>query len=161
MSTQAVSGRAGVVLLGQRTRWLGADTGRRQFYRILDAVLDVGGAATASGTLAPRAALPAGAVVIAFSTLLDTSFAVALIDLAGRGPVVAVDVLEAPPFANPLEPMPARLWRVERRAMYRDLATVGVPVASWSPDLTLDEAFRVELGHLGRHRMARPRSRLW
>jgi uncharacterized protein (DUF58 family) len=52
--------RAGVVALGdRRPRWLGADIGRRQFYRILDAVLAAGDEfETLSGTLAPRAALP-------------------------------------------------------------------------------------------------------
>ena len=36
--------RAGVVALGdRRPRWLGADIGRRQFYRVLDAVLAVDG----------------------------------------------------------------------------------------------------------------------
>ena len=54
--------RAGVVALGGgRPRWLGADIGRRQFYRVLDAVLGAGDEfETTTGTLAPRAAVPAG-----------------------------------------------------------------------------------------------------
>ncbi|MEN3317846.1 MAG: hypothetical protein V7643_1247, partial [Mycobacterium sp.] len=56
--------RAGIVALGgRRPRWLGADIGRRQFYRILDAVLTAGDFETTPGTLAPRAALPPGAIV--------------------------------------------------------------------------------------------------
>ena len=35
-------GPVGVVVLGGRPRWLGIDIGRRQFYRILDAVLGAG-----------------------------------------------------------------------------------------------------------------------
>ena len=95
--------RAGVVALGDgRPRWLGADIGRRQFYRVLDTVLGAGdGFETTTGTLAPRAALPPGAIVVAFSTMLDTEFALALIDLRKRGhTVVAVDVLEGAPFAG-------------------------------------------------------------
>ena len=55
--------RAGIVALGgRRPRWLGADIGQRQFYRVLDAVLDTGGEfETTTGTLAPRAAMPPGA----------------------------------------------------------------------------------------------------
>lgn len=71
--------RAGIVALGgNRPRWLGADIGQRQFYRVLDTVLAAGdGFEHTTGTLAPRAAVPAGAIVIAFSTLLDTEFALA------------------------------------------------------------------------------------
>ena len=93
--------RAGIVTLGGgRPRWLGADIGRRQFYRVLDTAArcrrrirnhdrNVG----ASGRPA------AGAIVVAFSTMLDTEFALSLIDLRRRGhTVVAVDVLEGAPF---------------------------------------------------------------
>ena len=60
-----------------------ADIGQRQFYRVLDAVLGAGSEfEVTTGTLAPRAAVPPGAIIIAFSTLLDTEFALALIDLA-------------------------------------------------------------------------------
>ena len=85
-----------VALGGGRPRWLGAEIGRRQFYRVLDTVLGAGDEfETTTGTLAPRAALPPGAIVVAFSTMLDTEFALALIDLRKRGhTVVAVDVLE-------------------------------------------------------------------
>ncbi|MGH3522460.1 MAG: DUF58 domain-containing protein, partial [Mycobacterium sp.] len=76
--------RAGVVALGgRRPRWLGANIGQRQFYRVLDTVLGAGSPEpafeTTTGTLAPRAAVPPGAIVVAFSTLLDTEFALALI----------------------------------------------------------------------------------
>ena len=95
--------RAGVVALGnRRTHWLGADMGKAQFYRILDTILDaIGGPETGMGTLAPRAAVPTGAIVIAFSTLLETDFALALIDLRKRGhTVVAIDMLVGTPFTR-------------------------------------------------------------
>lgn len=137
--------RAGIVALGGRhPRWLGADIGQRQFYRVLDTVLAVGsGFETMTGTLAPRAAVPPGAIVIAFSTLLDTEFALALINLRKRGHlVIAVDVLQGSPFAGDLDPMVARMWALQRSAMYRDMATVGVDVVAWRPDSTLDQAMR-------------------
>ena len=88
-------------------RWLGADIGQRQFYRVLDTVLGAGdGFDTTTGTLAPRAAVPAGAIVVAFSTMLDTEFALALIDLRKRGhTVVAVDVLDGSPFEGEQGPV--------------------------------------------------------
>jgi uncharacterized protein (DUF58 family) len=142
--------RAGIVALGgRRPRWLGADIGRRQFYRVLDTVLGAGsGFETTTGTLAPRAAVPPGAIVVAFSTLLDTEFALALIDLRKRGNiVVAVDVLEGAPFEDELDPLVARMWALQRSAMYRDMATIGVDVVSWRGDSTLDQSMRLVPDH--------------
>lgn len=138
--------RAGVVILGgHHPRWVGAEIGQRQFYRIVDAVLGAGdGVEATTGTLAPRAAVPAGALVIAFSTLLDTEFALALTDLRKRGHVVlAVDVLGDSPFGDDLDPLVARIWALQRSAMYRDMATIGVDVASWPHQQPLDQATRV------------------
>ena len=142
--------RAGVVALGGRhPRWLGADIGRRQFYRILDAVLTAGdGFENTPGTLAPRAALPPGAIVVAFSTMLDTEFALALIDLRKRGhTVVAVDVLEGAPFDEERDRLVARMWSLQRSFMYRDMGTVGVDVVSWRSDVTLDQAMQLVPDH--------------
>jgi len=142
--------RAGIVALGsRRPRWLGADIGRRQFYRVLDTVL---GASddfeTTTGTLAPRAAIPSGASVVAFSTLLDTEFALALIDLRNRGhPVVAVDVLQGSPLNDHSDPLVNRMWALQRAAMYRDMATIGVDVVSWRADSTLDQCMHLVPGH--------------
>jgi uncharacterized protein (DUF58 family) len=137
--------RAGVVALGGQPRWLGADIGRRQFYRVLDTVLAAGdGFETTTGTLASRAAVPPGAIVVAFSTLLETDFALAMIDLCKRGHVVVVvDVLEGLPFADEQDPLIARMWAMQRTFMYRDMRTIGVDVVSWPSDQTLDQAMRL------------------
>jgi len=138
--------RAGIVTLGGgRPRWLGADIGRRQFYRVLDTLLGAGDEfESTTGTLAPRAALPPGAIVVAFSTMLDTEFALALIDLRRRGhTVVAVDVLDGAPFAGDKDPLFTRMWAMQRSFMYRDMGTVGVDVVSWSTTATLDQAMRL------------------
>jgi uncharacterized protein (DUF58 family) len=137
--------RAGIVALGgRRPRWLGADIGQRQFYRVLDAVLGAGDEfENTTGTLAPRAALPSGAIVVGFSTLLDTEFALALIELRRRGHiVVAVDVLQGSPFRAAQDPLVDRMWTLQRSAMYRDMGTVGVDVVAWQPDRTLDQSMR-------------------
>jgi len=138
--------RAGIVALGgNRPRWLGADIGQRQFYRVLDTVLRAGdGFEDTTGTLAPRAAVPAGAIIIAFSTLLDTEFALALIDLRKRGHVViAVDVLDTAPFETEQDPLVDRMWALQRSAMYRDMATIGVDVVSWSEERSLEQSMAV------------------
>jgi uncharacterized protein (DUF58 family) len=142
--------RAGIVALGgRRPRWLGADIGQRQFYRVLDAVLSAGDEfESTTGTLAPRAAIPAGAIVVGFSTLLDTEFALALIDLRRRGHVVvAVDVLQGGPFRTAQDPLVERMWALQRSAMYRDMGTVGVDVVAWQPDRTLDQSMQAVPDH--------------
>jgi len=142
--------RAGIVALGgRRPRWLGADIGQRQFYRVLDTVLDAGDEfESTTGTLAPRAAIPTGAIVVGFSTLLDTEFALALIDLRRRGHVVvAVDVLQGAPFRAAQDPLVDRMWALQRSAMYRDMGTVGVDVVAWRPDRTLDQSMRAVPDH--------------
>ena len=147
--------RAGIVALGGRSpRWLGADIGQRQFYRVLDAVLSAGDEfESTTGTLAPRAAVPAGAIVVGFSTLLDTEFALALIDLRRRGHlVVAVDVLQGAPFRSAQDPLVKRMWALQRSAMYRDMSTVGVDVVAWQPDRTLDQSMHAVPDH--RRRLA-------
>jgi uncharacterized protein (DUF58 family) len=149
--------RAGVVVLGTRPRWLGIDIGRRQFYRVLDAVLGAGdGFEHTTGTLAPQAAVPSGAIVVAFSTLLDTDFALALIDLCRRGHVVvAVDVLGGPPFEAEQDPLIARMWALQRSFMYRDMGTVGVDVVAWRGDSPLDQVMHLVPEH--RRRVSRRR----
>jgi uncharacterized protein (DUF58 family) len=147
--------RAGIVALGgNRPRWLGADIGQRQFYRVLDTVLGAGDQfESTTGTLAPRAAVPAGAIAIAFSTLLDTEFALALIDLRKRGHVViAVDILDSSPFEGEQDPLVNRMWELQRSAMYRDMATIGVDVISWRRDRSLDQSMGV-LTDRGRRRV--------
>ncbi|BCZ20394.1 hypothetical protein MTY59_02490 [Mycobacterium senriense] len=138
--------RAGIVALGgNHPRWLGADIGQRQFYRVLDTVLNAGDRFEhTTGTLAPRAAVPAGAIVIAFSTLLDTEFALALINLRKRGHVVlAVDILDSSPFEDEQDPLVDRMWALQRSAMYRDMATIGVDIVSWAGESGLEQSMGV------------------
>lgn len=145
--------RAGLVALGSRNvRWLGADIGQRQFYRVLDTMLGASDTfQDATGTLAPRPAVPTRAIVIAFSTMLDTEFALALIDLRKRGhPVVAIDVLDGSPLEGDHDPLVHRMWSMQRSFMYRDMATVGVDVVGWPEDVTLDQAMALVPVHRAR-----------
>ena len=79
--------RVGMVFFGERMRWLAPGMGDRQFFRLMDAAL-AGRAGWSSGndiTRLPRAALPPGAAVVAFSPLLDPKFVETLRDLRQRG----------------------------------------------------------------------------
>ena len=51
--------------------------------------------------------------------------------------------------------MVARMWALQRSAMYRDMATIGVDVVAWRPDLTLDQSMRAVPDR--RHRARRRR----
>lgn len=138
--------RAGVVGLGgPRPRWLGPDISQRQFYRVLDTVLGAGGGyREMTGTLAPQAAVPPGAVIVGFSTLLDADFGLALSDLSQRGHVVVVvDVLKGCPLGDDQDPILTRMWALQRSAMYRDMRMVGVEVVAWPGEVNLDVAMRL------------------
>ncbi len=151
--------RAGVVALGnRRTHWLGADMGKAQFYRIVDTILEATGAGpeTGTSTLVPPGAVPPGAIVIAFSTLLETDFALALIDLRKRGhTVMAIDLLVGPPFTDERDPLVGRIWALQRSFMHRNMSTIGVDVVSWSPEQNLDQAMAL----VPHYRRPRQRSR--
>ncbi|HUN35539.1 MAG TPA: DUF58 domain-containing protein, partial [Trebonia sp.] len=68
-------------------RWLAPSLGRRQVYKIIDTMLqaDASWSRGASFARLPRAALPPGALVVAFSPLLDQRFVESLRDLRERG----------------------------------------------------------------------------
>ena len=71
--------------------------------------------------------------------MLDTEFALALIDLRKRGHiVVAVDILGRLPFEGEKDPLIEQLWALQRSAMYRDMATIGVDIVSWPADRSLE-----------------------
>jgi len=143
--------RVGLVFFGARMRWLAPGLGNRQFFRLLDAIV-AGRAGWSSGNdiaRLPRAALPPGAAVIAFSPLLDAKFVEALRDLRQRSfPVLVVDVLGArPPKARRrLDRLAERIWLMERQAIRFSLGELGVTVVNWSGEgalaLPLDQPAR-------------------
>ena len=151
--------RVGVITLYGPMRWIAPGIGQRQFFRIVESVLDVRSLYSyVSPDMAriPPAVLPAGALVIMFSPLLDERAIDAVIDLRERGyPIIVTDVLgtspgpaepapqaESPPLAGPAPPRRARqgsagpglalrLWRLERQALRYRLESLGIPVVGW------------------------------
>jgi uncharacterized protein (DUF58 family) len=123
--------------------WLAPSLGRRQEYRIIDVLLsaDTGYARGAVFSRLPRAALPPGALVIAFSPLLDGRFVEALRDMRERGfALIVVDVLntEPPVRRSPADNAARRIWRMEQQAIRFSLRELGVPVVPWDGVTPLD-----------------------
>ena len=124
-------------------RWLPPSLGRRQVYKIIDAMLavDAGWSRGAVISRLPRAALPPGALVVAFSPLLDGRFVEALRDMRERGfALIVVDVLNTEPpvrytFTGGIA---RRIWRMEQQAIRFSLRELGVPVAHWDGEAPLD-----------------------
>jgi uncharacterized protein (DUF58 family) len=123
--------------------WLAPSLGRRQVYKIIDVLLtaDTGYARGAVFSILPRAALPPGSLVVAFSPLLDGRFVEALRDMRERGfAVIVVDVLNADPPARRLfaDVAARRIWRMEQDSIRFSLRELGVPVIPWDGVTALD-----------------------
>ena len=123
--------------------WLAPSLGRRQAYKIIDVLLtaDTGYARGAVFSRLPRAALPPGSLVVAFSPLLDGRFVEALRDMRERGfALIVVDVLNAAPPARRLfaDVAARRIWRMEQDAIRFSLRELGVPVVPWDGVTGLD-----------------------
>ncbi|MFE9425030.1 DUF58 domain-containing protein [Kitasatospora sp. NPDC006697] len=139
--------RIGVVSVGGRTRWLQAGSGEQHFYRMVQSVLEVRkdlGYRTPDLDRLPPAALPAGALVYAFTPLADQRIIDVLGDLADRGnPLVVVEIPFGEPAVDPqdqVEVWAGRLWRADREAIRFALRNRGVPVVTHQPGEVLDLA---------------------
>jgi uncharacterized protein (DUF58 family) len=151
--------RVGVVSFGGVMRWLTADTGRLQRYRIVEHLIGTmtyGTYAAKDVSILPARTLPPRALVVALSPLLDSRATSAVADLARRGyGLVVVDTSPRPllpPAGTWSRDLAQRVWLMERDALVHRLAEVGVPVVPWAGPGTLD----VVLGEVARLH-ARPR----
>jgi uncharacterized protein (DUF58 family) len=150
--------RVALVSFGGTLNWLTASAGTRQLYRIADALLasDVRlSYAWKDVTHLPRGLLPARALVLGLSPLLDARGIGALLDLRARGYDLAV--VEISPLAHTPAGeggLPLRLWRLQRDALRARFETLGVPVARWEYPRTSLELAIEEVMTFRRH--ARP-----
>ena len=125
------------------THWLAPSLGRRQLYRIIDVLLqsDTGWARGATFSRLPRAALPPGALVVAFSPLLTGRFVETLRDMRERGfSLIVVDVLNTapPPRRTFTDHAARRIWQLEQEAIRFSLRELGVPLVGWDGKTPLD-----------------------
>jgi len=51
-------------------------------------------------------------------------------------------VLDGCPLDDDLDPIVARMWDLQRSAMYRDMRVVGVEVVAWPATIPLETAMR-------------------
>ena len=140
----AAHDRVGFIGYRSQVGWVAPGTGRRQFHRIMDAMLAAPGgwAAGAGMSRLPRAALPPGALIIVFSPLLDTRLVETLRDLRERGfTLLIVDVLNAVPEGGTdrIAGLARRIWRMEQQAIRFSLRELGIPVVHWDGEQSLDE----------------------
>ena len=140
--------RVGLVVLGGELAWLPPDIGGRQFYRVIEQVLEARRAHAADRpalAAVPAVALPPGALALVFSPLLDQRALDAVYALRRRGVVpVVIDVRTCEPAPEPHmgnADLALRLWRVEHELDIKGLRRSGVPVVSWNGTDGLDVAF--------------------
>jgi uncharacterized protein (DUF58 family) len=139
--------RVGLVGFGGVLSWLVPESGTRQLYAIVDTLLAsdiVHSYAWRDVDVLPPRTLPAKALVLALTPLLDDRTAAALLDLRARG--YDLIVVEVSPLEL-LEPAPGsslalahRLWRLQREALRWRYEQVGVPVVNWREGVPLAAA---------------------
>jgi uncharacterized protein (DUF58 family) len=142
----SIRDRVGLVTFGGAIRWVTPGSGRRQYYRIVDALLDtkvsVSYAWRGIDKLPPRV-LPARALVLALSPLVDERAVGALFDLRGRG--IDLVVLEIPaerfvPAARTdSERVARRIWSLKRDVLRHRLERLGISVGTWREDASIEE----------------------
>jgi uncharacterized protein (DUF58 family) len=156
--------RVGLIEYGGQLRWVKPGSGRAQFQRLLDTLLDASVVFTYVSRdldLVPPRILPPQALVLALSPLLDPRFARAATDLAARGfdlVVIAVSPAAAARVAvrpGPVADLAARLWDLERRPEIDGLRRRGLAVVDWDGVGPLDAA----LAGLRRPRLRRALAR--
>jgi uncharacterized protein (DUF58 family) len=136
--------RVGLISFGGTLNWLLPATGLVHLYRIVDAVLDsriVLNYAWRNLDVVPRRTLPAHALVLAVSPLLDERATDALLDLRARGfdlAVIEVSPVEyVPSGPAPSDRLAHRLWQLKREAQRTRYERAGVPVAVWTTEGSL------------------------
>jgi uncharacterized protein (DUF58 family) len=152
--------RVGLIEYGGQLRWVKPGSGRAQFQRLLDTLLDASVVftyVTRDVDLIPPRILPPQALVVALSPLLDARFVRAATDLAARRfdlVVLAVSPVAAARAAvrrGRVADLAARLWALERRAQLDELRRSGLSIVDWDGVGPLD----VALATLSRRRQRR------
>ena len=139
--------RVGLIAFGGSIRWLVPSMGLGQSYRIVDTLIGAQAAASFAWKgvdLIPPRSLPAKALVIALTPLVDVRTVEALLDLRGRGFDLAIIEVSPeallPPPEDDLAGTIRRLWAMQRELLRDRFRQVGVPVVVWSPGASLEAA---------------------
>jgi uncharacterized protein (DUF58 family) len=137
--------RVGLVSFGGALRWLTPAMGTTQRYRIVDALLEseiVFNYTWKDVSVIPARTLPAQALVLAITPLLDDRAVEALADLRARGYDLAIVEVSPVPFVRPGQTesdlLAYRLWLLRRRELRARYERMGVAVATWEDGKPLE-----------------------
>ncbi len=139
--------RVGLISFGEPVRWLQPGMGAVQRYRILDTLLESRSHHQMywrGVSAVPRRSLPAKALVIGLSPLLDDRAISAFADLRGRGFDLAVIEIPAELFlpapSGAEERLVRRVWELQREATRSRFRRHGVATVRWDPGRPFQEA---------------------
>jgi len=140
-----VRDRVGVVRFGGALEWLRPASGVLHALRIADALARTEIVMTYVArdvAVVPPAILPARALLLAITPLLDERGARALLDLVARGHDLAVLEIDAPALLGASDELALRLWALRRAAIRARLAELGAGVATWDGARPLEPVIR-------------------
>ena len=138
--------RVGLVSFGGFVQWLEPGGGQTALYRLLDTLMETQVFATAAWKgirHLPPQTLPAKALVVALTPLVDERGVAALFDLLARGYDLAV--VDISPLAHPGQGggdwggLAERLWALERETLRHRYQRLGAAVVEWPDALHLQQ----------------------
>jgi uncharacterized protein (DUF58 family) len=153
--------RVGLVTFGGVLRWLEPGGGLVQRYRLIDALLETGvefSYAWKGVNTIPARTLPAKALVVAVTPLLDERSIAALLDLRARGYDLVIVEVSPEDIVEPgdgTDALAYRLWLLRRAALRARFERSGVAVAEWRDDIPLDVGLEGVRASRRRARLAR------
>ena len=139
--------RVGLVSFGGVLRWLQPGMGLMQRYRLIETLLETGIAPSYTWrdvNLIPARILPPKALVVALTPMADLRFVAGVENLRARGfDVVVIEVDPVPliePGRSEVEQLAFRLWLLEREVLRARLERLGIGIARWGDQVSLEAA---------------------
>jgi uncharacterized protein (DUF58 family) len=138
--------RVGLVSFGGFVQWLQPGSGQGGLYRLLDTLMETQVFATAAWKgirhLPPRT-LPAKALIVALTPLVDERGVAALFDLLARGYDLAVVDISPLAYAGSATgewgELAQRLWALERETLRHRYQRLGAAVVEWPDAMHLQQ----------------------